>query len=212
MRKQKVYTRKGGNKMQNWHFGRILFKLVVVFAMAVSLALFGCDDDDDDGTVNQVNSTIPANTQAAGAVGGNDFLFAGGLTFPGTGGAADATVAQDTTINFATAGDSATITAAGNTATANTTFASCTFVVTASTIPELPVGSTYTFNDCDIVVAASDVTTGGSAQSGTATLSLNGTSSGTVTVNVSISSDGSLIVDGNDIGVIVTGSTGGTGG
>jgi hypothetical protein len=49
MKQQSADARKGGDSMQHWHLGRKALSLVAV--MVVSLAIFGCSDDDDDNLV-----------------------------------------------------------------------------------------------------------------------------------------------------------------
>jgi hypothetical protein len=205
--------------MQRKNPGKAMYYLVVICALVSALAMVGCgggDDDDDGGTVTS-GQTIPSvNTGAVNVTSSNVQALVGQqLTIP-NGSIFDPSLGNNpATLTFTSANPPTfSLTSGGATSSGNATFGSCTLNFTQG--PLAP--KSITFNPCTYQITASNVTVGGGAVPGTLTLTLGNTIV-TFSVQVSILSNGTLLVNGQSTGIIIssngtpvtTGSTG-TGG
>ena len=204
--------------MQRKNPGKAMCYLVVICALVSALALVGCGGGDDDGggTVTS-GQTIPSvNTGAVNvtssnvqALVGQQFIFPNGSIFdPSLGN-------NPATLTFTSANPPTfSLTSGGATSSGNATFGSCTLNFTQG--PLAP--KSITFNPCTFQITSGAVTVGGGAVPGTLTLTL-GTNIVTFNVQVSILSNGTLLVNGQSTGIIIssngtpvtTGSTGSSG-
>ncbi len=201
--------------MQRRNVGKAMYYLVMIVALVSAFTLVACGgDDDDNGEVRTVsNQSVPVNSSTVQAVTGQPFNFSNGSIFgSGIGTTQEATFTFTTPTTFSlTSGNSA--------ASGNVAFGSCILTVTASSFPAgqgPQVGTVITFTTCSFQLNAGNVTTGGTAVSGTLTLVLSGpTGSGTsrnsITVQVSILDNGTLVINGIDTSVVPPPTTGTTG-
>ena len=198
--------------MQQTSLGKIARCLMAAFVLVSSLALLACPGDDDDEVIVDVAATVPASGATVEAVRGQAFALPSGAVFnAGT---------QPLMLTF-NSPSTATIARGNTTATGTVTFASCTFVITASSFPAgqgPQVGQTFSFPTCNLQVTANDVERDGGEVVGTLVLVLVGptgsVTSNSITVEVAIDEDGGLIINDveTDVDTDVTGTTGTTGG
>jgi len=190
--------------MQRKNPSKAMYYLVVICALVSALALVGCGGDDDDGSGTVTSGqTIPnVNTGVINVTGSNvqvlvgqPLVFSNGVIFDpslaGTQVTLTFTSANPPTFTLTTSG--------GATSSGNATFGSCTLNFTQG--PLAP--KSITFNPCTFQITASNVTVGGGAVPGTLTLTL-GTTIVTFNVQVSILSNGTLLVNGQSTGIIIS--------
>lgn len=126
-----------------------------------------------------------------------------GVTFAMPAGAfsgVPALAAQATTVRFtntASATPTGTIIAGTGTATTETTFGSCIFKVTASTIPGLTVGTTFTINVCNINAQTQGLQANGQATTVAILLQLGTIPSAAAQATVSINRETGVVTINN---------------
>lgn len=196
--------------MQQTGLGTIGRCLMAVFVVVSALALLACPGDDAE--VRNIDATVAASRETVAAVQGQAITLPSGAVFNAG--------AQPLTVTFSSP-STATIARGNQSATTTVTFASCTFIVTASTFPAgqgPQVGQTFSFPTCNFRVTATAVEVGGAVTSGTLVLVLIGptgsVTSSAITANVNISADGLLVINNvtTTVDTDVTGTTGTTGG
>lgn len=214
MKHRDAYTLKGGNTMQQTILGRLVRCLMAVFVVVSSLALLACPGDDDEEFRN-VDATFPASSSTVQAVQGQDLPFTTGQVF-GAPGALNVRFVSGTQAVIGRPGGPP-----APTATSTVTYASCNFMVTATSFPAgqgPQVGQTISFPTCNFRVIATNLEVGGDEIVGTIVLILVGPSgsatSTPISVEVRIDGDGNLIVNdvNTNVDTDVTGTTGTTGG
>jgi hypothetical protein len=185
---------------------RFVVRLVAMLALVGTCAMPGCSADDDERRNVNVRALDITDTTAA-ALGGEDFPFANGVRPFGT-------ARTSTAVEFTNDATGANITAGDFTASTSMEYGSnsCTFMVTESEFePSHPLapGSRVTIL-CTLTITAVGVPVGGDPVVGVAILTLGRAMSGAIDIAVRLDDDGSLFVNGVDIGIVITGSEGNT--
>lgn len=183
----------------------------LVVASGLLLSACGGDGNSAPPMVASANTTATINkdTGAAtvGAVLDKTFTFPAGAPALGT--------SSNTTIKFAGTGTAPTFTiaAAEGTATGATTFGSCIFTVTASTFPPnhpLGLGKTLTVSPCALNIATAGAPADDSPASRIVNMVLGTTTSTGAPFTVTINPNGSVTINGANVGsVTLTPATGG---
>jgi hypothetical protein len=186
---------------------------MAVFVMVSSFALLACPSDDEDEIIRDISATVPASSTTVVAAQGQDLTLPSGAVFNAG--------AQPLNVRFVSPSQATIGRTGGPVATSTVTFASCTFMITATSFPlgQGPqVGQTFTFPTCNFMITANDVEVGGDEVVGTLVLVLVGptgsATSNAIAVEVRINDDGLIVI--NDVTTTVdsdvTGTTGTTGG
>jgi hypothetical protein len=188
-------------------------KLALTLALAAAAAsLVACGGGDDDSTsaVAATNLTAPIKADTVAAVTGQSFAFNSGVPDFGTTSA--------TTLKFDTA-STFSVSSAEGTASGDLSFGSCIFTVRNSTYAAgspLATGAVVEVSPCSLNVQTASVSVSASATAVPVTFSLGTAVSVTQDFSVDILDDGSVVVNGSDVGTVqttdATGATGASGG
>lgn len=182
-------------------------KLASAFLLSLGAVLLaGCGGGGGATTmVATADLTAPVTASSVPAVSGESFAFSSGV--PSFGTTTTTTVQITSTSTFA-------VSSADGTASGNLTFGSCIFTVTASTYVAphpLAMGGVVTVNPCNIVVDTSGLAAEQNAVARAVSFVLAGNASLANQITVDIQSDGTVIVDGVNVGdVTLSPVTGGS--
>lgn len=163
-------------------------------------------------TVSVSASTVGALVPASGS-SATTFSYSSGFSGTnGTGGAAvNLTGATTVSIGGTAAAPTFQITNGGGTASGTLSFGSCDFHITTSTVQNLPVGTVLVVTPCNLTVNTSGQLSGSTTSVGVVLL-LGGSTSVTATLpGVTIGSDGTVTVNGTNVGTVTVGASTGAG-
>lgn len=180
--------------------------LATFFVLGNVAACF--DDDDDDAiqpTVQPFTLTQSIDQGNVGAAVGLEFDFAD-LS------AVHSSLSGPTTVSFPSS-STLEFSNGGNTASGNVTFGSCIVSITSSTIPGLSSGTQITIDPCTVTVTTTSQIEIGSSGSGSVSINFGNANSSSQTTTVTITNDGTVTVNGEEVGEVDEGGnvTGGTG-
>jgi hypothetical protein len=185
-------------------------------ALSCAFALTACGGGGHSGAPEQtqvvtsdatlaITPTTGATTTAA--VQGVDFTFASGVPALSTTGA---TTLEFTAPPTGTTTPSFSVADTTGTATGVVEFGSCIFVVQASTIPSLPVGTRRTVSPCAINVDSSGLPADSEARTRSIALVLGAAASSGTSATVAVNEGGQLTLNATSVGTVtvapVTGS------
>ena len=180
--------------------------LISLVAASAMLVACGGGGGDSAPLAASSNTTAPITAKSVGAVAGESFSFATGVTALGTSSPTTVTVNSASTFSVASS---------EGTASGNLSFGSCIFTVTDSTFAagsKLAVGARVEVSPCELKIPTAGVSVDAAAAAKAVTFVVGTSTSAAVQLTVDVTPSGDVIVDGVVVGTVtVTPATGGSG-
>lgn len=190
---------------------RVTSSTLLVGAAALLLVSTACEKEATaPQKVAASNVTAPVSAANVAAVSGKTFAFTNGAAL----GNAYNNKPVSITLNATGSSTTAAIVSTTGTVSANVTFGSCTFTVTASTDPAVPVGTIITVATCNLTVNTAGVPATGQTTQANATFTIGNTTSAPAPVTVTVATNGTVTVttpSGTPVTVGTTTTTNATG-